>query len=849
MADAATLSVLIQTRGAAQVNRELGNLQGSLQKMATNAGAAGRSLALMGAPFIAVAGLSIKAAVGFETGMAGVRKTVDATEKQFAALAQGFRNMAKEIPITVNELLGIGEAAGQLGIKTENILSFSRTMAELGITTNLSANDAATALARLANITQMPQDQFDRLGSVIVDLGNNLATTEAEILQFGLRIAGAGNIVGLTEAQILAIGGALSSVGVEAQAGGTAVQKVLLAMSKSIATSNSDLGVFAATAGQTADEFAKAFRDDAGLAFTAFVEGLGKSGDDAFKILEELGLQDQRLLRAFLSLANAGDTLRTSIDLGTKAWADNNALTIEAQKRIDTAASQFKLFKADLNDVAITIGQTLVPILIQLVEKVKPMVEGLGRFAEDHPKIVLAAVAIGSAVAALGVALIGVSLVLPGIIAAGPLVGAAFTMMLGPIGLVVAALAAFAAAYSTNFLHIRDITNEVVGFAIGRLNVWRDALGFAAKDADGLTESINRTTEATLELSRAQLLAHKEQDILQGIREQSALVKDLGDQLKHTLDESGATDFAGKLALQLGEAQRSLQIFRDQLDGIDEDMKALVIGGAPPSVGPSPNVGGTGALSINTTPLIDDLITVAAQAAKTKFQILDISQAIGLNFQQVREDLTATAARQGLELSVLVASTLAGLQQMATAATDTVQKVFGDMMGQSLTPMFEGIINLAQDMGKSIAFVEAQMRDEIRFTGDTWQEVLQRMGERWDALQVKTSGTTDRRTAFNNLIAGAQAASGGRLFNFEPPAAASGGLVKVGEHGTEIVRLPDQSQIFPAGSELGGMQLHIHMEGASFIGNLPEDVAATIAEAVSERIGVETSIAERLPQG
>src|SRR5690606_25734010 len=154
---------------------------------------------------------------------AGVRKTVDATEAEFAELEKGIRDMAKEIPAAATEIAAVAEAAGQLGIQKNAILGFTRTMVDLGVATNMTSDQAATALARLANITQMSQQEFDRLGSAIVALGNNLATTESEIVEMGLRIAGAGAQIGLTEAQILGFAAALSSVGIEAEAGGTAI--------------------------------------------------------------------------------------------------------------------------------------------------------------------------------------------------------------------------------------------------------------------------------------------------------------------------------------------------------------------------------------------------------------------------------------------------------------------------------------------------------------------------------------------------------------------------------------------------------------------------------------------------
>jgi TP901 family phage tail tape measure protein len=379
--------------------------------------ATGRQLTTVGAaltktltvPILGLGVATAKAAIDFESSFAGVRKTVNATEAEFAELAQGMRDLSKEIPINVNELNKIGEAAGQLGIKTENILGFTEVMAQLGVTTNLSAEQAATSLARLANITQMPQSEFGRLGSTIVDLGNNFATTEAEIVDFGLRIAGAGQIAGLSEHQILAIGSAMSSVGVQAEAGGTAVQKVLNGMTEAVATGGKELTTFAETAGLSAEQFAAAFRDDAANAFNLFVQGLGRQGDQAFVTLDKLKLGNERVIRAFLSLANAGDLLTRNLDTASNAWEQNTALTEEARKRFETTASQLTLLWNRVKDVGITIGNALLPAIqstIGLLNALMPVLDGAAKiFAALPGPVQMVGIGLLALVAAAGPAL------------------------------------------------------------------------------------------------------------------------------------------------------------------------------------------------------------------------------------------------------------------------------------------------------------------------------------------------------------------------------------------------------------------------------------------------------------
>lgn len=325
-----------------------------------------RTVAVAGAAVAGGIGYAVKAAVDFESSFAGVRKTVNATEAEFQKLSKGLLDLSRRIPVNVNELNRIAESAGQLGIKKQNILAFTETIAKLGVTTNLTSEQAATSMARFANITRLPQVEIGRLGSTIVALGNNLATTESEIIDFGLRIAGAGKQVGLTEPQILALGGALSSVGISAEAGGTAISTAMITIDKAVERGGEKLQGFARIAGMSADQFAKAWRANPEQALLAFIEGLDRvkqSGQPVFGLLDELGLGGIRVRDALLRASGAGDLFRRSLELGTKAWKENIALNKEAEQRFKTTESQFILLKNNFQAVAIVIGTAILPAL------------------------------------------------------------------------------------------------------------------------------------------------------------------------------------------------------------------------------------------------------------------------------------------------------------------------------------------------------------------------------------------------------------------------------------------------------------------------------------------------------
>lgn len=416
--------------------------KGSLGDLGKRVGIVGGAMTGVGALALVAFQKATGAAIDWETAFTGVQKTVQGTTEEMAHLERGLRRMAKvDIPLEATELAGVAEAAGQLGIQTPAILGFVDVMSKLGVTTNLTSHQAATDLARLANITQMPQQHFDRLGATIVDLGNNFATTEAELVEMALRIAGSGKLIGLTEAQVLGFATTLSSVGIFAEMGGTALSRVFVAVQKAVQTGTGELTTFAQVTGRTADEFQALFERDPAEAIAGFLDGLKSmidAGESIHPVLEQLGFDNVRVRDTILRAAGAGDLLRRALETGNLAWEQNIALNREAELRFGTAASRIQLAKNALTELKIVIGGALAPTLTDLLDDIRPVLDAMAEFAERNPMVVKIVAGLALGLTTLGLALVGTA-------AAMWLFNVA--LLANPIGLVAVAVLGLVAAF------------------------------------------------------------------------------------------------------------------------------------------------------------------------------------------------------------------------------------------------------------------------------------------------------------------------------------------------------------------------------------------------------------------
>lgn len=355
-------------------------------------------------PIVAGATASVKAAVDWESAFNGVRKTVNASESEFTQLETLIKDIALETGTSSITLAGIAEQGGQLNVPIEMMEKFIRTIEALSISTNLNADEAAVDLARIMNIMGDSYDDFDRLGDVIVHLGNNTATSEGEIVALATRMASAGKAAKMTTPEVFAISAALSSVGITAEAGGSTMAQVLSKVTKEVAHfsdgTENKLDRIAQISGVSADEFAKAWAEKPAKAFEMFLTGLGninEEDENLILILDELdmaGIRESNMLKALSSAQDEsrGTTglLTDALNLAEKAYSGVNdegeewsAMQDEANIRHEEAAANFNKLKEAVFQLGDTIGQKLLPHITPIVEKLTDWIDSLSELDDE----------------------------------------------------------------------------------------------------------------------------------------------------------------------------------------------------------------------------------------------------------------------------------------------------------------------------------------------------------------------------------------------------------------------------------------------------------------------------------
>ena len=348
---------------------------------------------------------SAKFAIDFEDSFAGVKKTVDATPEQLSKIKQGIIDLSTTgidgrgaIPQTTTELNELAAAGGQLGISQENIIDFTEVMAQMGSATNLVGEEGAATLARFQNVMGVGQNEIRNIGSAIVDLGNHSATTESEIAEMALRMGKYGSSVRMSAADVLGYSAALSSLGIEAQMGGSAIGRTWLSIETAVANGGEGLKTFAKYSGKSAKEFKEQWNTDSSGAFNGLLKGL-QSAENLTVALDDLGINNTQDIQAMMALVNGYDLVTESVNRSNTAYQENTALQEEFNAKNETTASKLANTKNNIVEAARSIGETMLPSIQDASTTVADFAKGLSQMDDEQKRVV---VNTGATVIAIG---------------------------------------------------------------------------------------------------------------------------------------------------------------------------------------------------------------------------------------------------------------------------------------------------------------------------------------------------------------------------------------------------------------------------------------------------------------
>ena len=533
---------------------------------------------------------SAKFAIDFEDNFANVKKTVDGTPEQLEKIRQEIIDMTtvginghSAIPETTAELTELAAAGGQLGITTDNIVDFTEVMAQMGSATNLVGEEGAATLARFQNVMGVGQNEIRNIGSAIVDLGNHSATTESEIAAMALRMGKYGSSVRMSAADVLGYSAALSSLGIEAQMGGSAIGRTWLSIETAVASGGEGLTKFAKYSGKSAEEFKKQWNTDSSGAFNGLLKGL-QSAENLTLALDDLGINNTQDIQAMMALVNGYDLVTESVNRSNTAYKENTALQEEFDRKAETTASQLSVTKNNIVEAARSIGETMLPSIKDASTTVADFAKGLSQMDDEQKRAV---VNTGATVIALGaLSKVGVGVIkgagdfveglgvisdkLPIIADATSAIkvstaglGSSFSA-LAPIFGAVLAPAAVVAGYKVVADHVTEAieNNAKLGQSYKELySQWQDAdnqvshLENLRSEYEKLNESINSGTLNPEELESAK---NRINDIMQEIK---ATTND--DTIKLMIDTG---EFDTALAMAVSNAKDSANEIKDALD-------------------------------------------------------------------------------------------------------------------------------------------------------------------------------------------------------------------------------------------------------------------------------------------
>jgi TP901 family phage tail tape measure protein len=355
----------------------------------------------MAAPFV----MGVKAAIGFESAMADVKKVVNFdTPQQFKDMSQDIRDLSKALPMSAEGIAAIVAAGGQSGIARDELNAFAQDAVKMGIAFDTTAEESGSMMAKWRTAFKLNQTEVVVLADKINELGNTGAATVGQISKIVTAIGPLGEIAGLNAGQIAAMASSLAGVGIAEDVAATGMKNFALTLTAGTAATKSQKQAFKALRLDSA-AIAKGMSVDSEGTINKVLKSIAKveKSKQAAVLTQLFGKES---VGAIAPLLTNLDTLQKNFGLVNDQQKYGGSMQREYASRAATTANALQLMQNRVTDLGISVGSALLPPLNDFLEAIGPIVSQISTVVSANPALIKAIVGAAAGFAVLRLAVV-----------------------------------------------------------------------------------------------------------------------------------------------------------------------------------------------------------------------------------------------------------------------------------------------------------------------------------------------------------------------------------------------------------------------------------------------------------
>lgn len=464
-----------------------------LQTVGSNIESAGKKLLPVTGAVTALGTAAVKTAADFDTAMSQVAAVSGATGSDLDALREKAREMGSKTKFSASEAAEAMNYMAMAGWKTgdmldgiEGIMNLAAASGEDLATTSDIVTDALTALG----LSAADSGHFADILAAASSNANTNVSMMGETFKYCAPVAGA---LGFSAEDTAEAIGLMANAGIKSSQAGTAMRTMLTNLTGEVTFAGESFGELTIQT-TNADGSMRSLGDilaDCRVAFSQMSESEKAANAEA--------LVGKNAMSGFLAVMNAApgdiEKLNSAIN-NCDGTAEKMATTMQ-----DNLAGQLTILKSQLEELAISFGELLMPAIRTIVGWIQKFVDWLNGMDEGTKKVImtvaLLAAALGPVLIVIGKVISAVGTIMtivPKIAGVINVVKGAFaalnaTMLANPIFLIIAAIAALVAA----FIYL---WNNCEGFRQFWIDLWENIKAVAVAVWTAISEFFTAAWEA-----------------------------------------------------------------------------------------------------------------------------------------------------------------------------------------------------------------------------------------------------------------------------------------------------------------------------------------------------------------